>query len=80
MTKEQFYEWAKSNGWEQDRFGHCHKGDYRFKVQKTSVRLEKGYRTEGSQYSPSEKRWIKVRGAYLKDLSVSPDGKLVGMK
>lgn len=75
-----------SKGWSEDRFGHL-KHDfrtadgkvytYRVKVQKLSVRLERQYTIESSQYSPAKTDWSKVDGAYLKDIKVREDGGIV---
>lgn len=79
MTLHEFEKWATENGWKKDRFGHFHKDDYRYKVQARSVRLEKGYHTTGSEYSRSEKRWVRLRSAPLSKLSISENGRLIGM-
>lgn len=80
MTKQEFVDWAKKDGWEQDRFGHFHKGEYRLKVQDRSVRWEKMYRTSASQYNKSEKRYVRIRSGFYSKLSVSPDGTLLGLE
>ena len=80
MTIEQFREWAMKCGWTPDTYGHLHQGEYRFKVQAVSVRLERGYHTPDTAYSKGEKRWVKLRGGYLSKLTVSADNKLQGMK
>jgi hypothetical protein len=76
-----------TKGWEEDRFGHFKRtikmlqsddgrdsATYRVKVQKTSVRLERQYHIEASQYSPAKTDWSKVTGAYLKDIKVTDNG------
>jgi hypothetical protein len=80
MSKAEFYEWAERNGWEQDRWGHLSKGEYRLKVQARSVRLERRYKTTATEYSPSETRYVRLRGAYFSALSLDGEGKLQGMK
>jgi hypothetical protein len=79
MKKEDLAAYLVQHGWTKDRFGHYHKGEYRFKFQKISVRLEKGYHTADTEYSKGEKRWLPVRSAYLKDLSIKDD-KIHGLK
>jgi hypothetical protein len=79
-----------AKGWTEDRFGHLKRevkysdGSpddkvrvYRVKVQKLSVRLERQYTIEASQYSPAKTDWSKVDGAYLKDIKVREDGGIV---
>ena len=78
MKREELAAFLVSAGWTIDRFGHYHKGEYRFKFQKTSVRYEKGYHTSDTEYSKGEKRWLPVRSGYYSKLSIK-DGKLSGM-
>ena len=75
-----------SKGWTEDRFGHLKhdfrgpEGEvrtYRVKVQKLSVRLERQYTIEASQYSPAKNDWSKVDSAYLKDIKVREDGGII---
>jgi hypothetical protein len=79
-----------SKGWSEDTYGHMKKevkysdGSpddktrvYRVKVQKLSVRLERQFTIEATQYSPAKKDWSKVDGAYLKDIKVREDGGIV---
>jgi hypothetical protein len=79
-----------SKGWTEDRFGHLKRnlnvinGDgarvtrlYRVKVQKLSVRLERQFTIEASQYSPAKTDWAKVDSAYLKDIKVREDGAII---
>lgn len=83
-----------SKGWNEDAYGH-HKRSlnvitedgarvsrlYRVKIQKLSVRLERQYTVEASQYSPAKTEWFKVDGAYLKDIKVLENGGLkIGRK
>ena len=70
MTKQEFIEWAKSKGWKQDTWGHLKKDTHRFKIQKTSVRYErKGF-----------DRWYRIRSGYYKNLSITEDNKIKGLK
>lgn len=80
MTKQEFCDWAARNGWQKDSYGHFHKEGRRFKIQVNSVRLERSYQSTATEYCRSEKKWVKVRGVYFKDLSVNSEGKLVGLK
>jgi len=76
MTKTEFIKWAKSRGWIEDRWGHLQKissgTKYRFYISKISIRHEYWLETLGE--------WHKLRSGYLKDLSITPEGKLTGMK
>lgn len=79
MTKQEFVNWAKLRGWVEDRFGHLQKQingkEYRFKVSKIAVRYELGI-----QYENGGRDWIRLQGGYFKDLDISPEGKLTGLK
>jgi len=75
-----------SKGWTEDAYGHMKKElkvqtaekddmrQYRVKIQKLSVRLERQYTIEATQYSPAHKEWAKVDSCYLKDIKVREDG------
>ena len=89
MTKEEFIKWAQKRGWTLDRFGHLQKttadskGNYhkaRFKLQPTSVRYEIQVVHPATEYSPKSTEWFRLRSGYYKDLSISPEGKLRGLK
>jgi len=82
MTKDEFVKWAIGRGYALDRWGHLHRiredgTEMRWKVQARSVRLEKAYTIPAGQYSPAVKRWLKIYGGYLSQLSIV-DGKLKG--
>lgn len=79
MTREQLEGWLVTKGWTKDRWGHYTKGDYRIKLQARSIRWEKAWRTEASQYNKSEKRYTRLYGGYYSQLSVTEEGKLAGM-
>jgi len=78
MTREEVANWAIRKGWRKgtrpsprllfykDRNGE----QYRLAVSKISVRYE----------IKSYDRWIRLRSGYLKDLSISREGKLKGLK
>jgi hypothetical protein len=76
MTREELITWATANGWELDRFGHLHKVEqeglrhYRLKLSRIAARFE----------TKTAQGWVRVRSAYYKDLSITADGKLAGMK
>ena len=74
MNKQHLIGWMAFNGWTIDRFGHYKKeingNKYRMKVQATSLRYEVNSGTG----------WVRLRSGYFKDLSISPDGKLCGLK
>lgn len=71
----QIREWAVGRGYTQDRYGNLKKEEngrhYRFKIQATSIRYE--VRTESGD-------WVRIRGAYLKDITITPEGKIAGMR
>lgn len=75
VTREQFVEWAILNGWKLDRYGHFQKVEheglrqYRLKLSRIAVRYE----------VKSHAGWVRVRSAYFKDLSITPEGKLLGL-
>ena len=76
MTREELITWATANGWKRDRFGHLQKEEheglrcYRLKLSRIAVRYE----------VKSHAGWVRVRSAYYKNLSITADGKLAGMK
>ena len=73
MKKEQFITWAESQGWKLDRFGHIRKEvngkAYRFKLSRVAVRYE----------VKSSAGWVRIRSGYFSNLSISDEGKLVGL-
>lgn len=76
MKKEDLIRWAEENGWSISSFGHLHKGEYRLKIQARSVRLEMSYRSEVDR----KKKYLRVSSAYFSELSISEEGKLIGLK
>jgi hypothetical protein len=69
-------------GWTLDRFGHLQSTGangkkYRIKTQATSVRVEVQVAHAATAYSPASNEWVKVTGAYLKDISIEPTGNIV---
>ena len=79
MTKTEFMDWAKSRGWQEDRHGHLQKETTlprsgaiercRYKLGRLLVRRE--------IYS---RCWIRLYSGYYSQLSITPEGKLAGMK
>lgn len=69
MTREKLTEWLLSRGWTRDRFGHFHKGGYRMTLTSHAIRLE----------VKSNSRWIRIRSAYLRDVSLTDDNTLSGL-
>jgi len=77
LTKQQVIDWAKRHDYESDSYGHLQKtkGDdkYRLKLQATSVRLEKRL-----DLKPAE--WLRIRSGYYKNLSITEEDKIRGLK
>jgi hypothetical protein len=91
MTKQEFINWALSRGWTQDKFGHLQKTiikrneldrdghlinsskTYRFKLSSTHVRYER------KANIVDHNEWLRLGGAYYKDLSINSSNKLVGI-
>ena len=81
MTKDERIRWATAHGWTEDRFGHLQKKSpntspgtedhrhHRLKLSKIAARYE----------VKTSSGWVRIRSAYYKDLSITADGKLVGM-
>ena len=79
MTKEEFIAWAIGKGWHIDRYGHLQKildgKHYRIKIGKTSVRYESMI-----TFSDGKNEWARLRSGYYKNLSLTSDDKLAGLK
>ena len=73
MTRNEFIEWAKSHGYQEDRYGHLQKtapdGQKRMKLSRIAVRYEK----------KCPHGWVRVLSGYYSKLSATPDGKLAGL-
>jgi len=73
MTKQELINWAQSRGWNLDRFGHLKKNlngkMYRFKLSRIAARYEQ----------KTSAGWMQIKSGYFSKLSVSGEGKLVGM-
>lgn len=72
MTREEFITWAKSRGWQEDRFGHLQKTSTtdgtvpkqrRFKLSRIAVRYELKY----------EHGWVRFTSGYFTRLSIDPE-------
>lgn len=85
MTKQEFIAWAKSRGWESDRWGNLQKSmkkkgelhdticDYRYKLCPRVVRLEVKIKIGDTN------EWIRIRSGYYSKLSLNEGGKIVGL-
>ena len=78
MKREELENWLISKGYSKDKFGHYQKtikGTVtRFKMQSNSARYEK--KAEIVDHN----EWMKLASGYYKSLSITPEGKLAGMK
>jgi len=76
ISREELIAWAARKGWNLDSFGHLHKVEheglrhYRLKLSRISARYE----------IKTNFGWVRVRSGYFKDLTITADGKLAGMK
>jgi len=73
MTRERFIEWAQSQGWTPDRFGHLKKETngitYRYKLSRVAVRHE----------VKSRAGWVRLRSGYFCNLTITTDGDIAGL-
>lgn len=73
-TREQLIAWATRNGWKLDRWGHLKKefdnGTHRLKLSPIAVRHELS----------TPFGWCRVASSYYKNLTITADGKLAGLK
>lgn len=80
LTKEDIQKWAKRKGWTQDRFGNLKKkhfsGHYRIKLKPLCVRLEVQV-VHSNGVIPSS--WVMVQRGIYRNLSISPEGRLLGL-
>ncbi len=79
MTKQEFENWVISKGYSKDKFGHYQKTSdkgtvTRFKMQANSVRYER------QAMIVDHNEWLRSASGYYKNLSITPEGKLKGMK
>lgn len=89
VTKDQLVVALAACGWETDRFGNMqrerkmsllHDGSVRkqrIKFQATSVRFEVQQVFPADSYSPERKEWLRLDGAYLKDIKIRLDGVVI---
>lgn len=73
MTRDELITWATRNGWKLDRWGHLKKefdnGTHRIKLSRIAARHE----------ISTPFGWARLASGYLKNLSITPDDKIVGM-
>ncbi len=79
MKREELENWLISKGYSKDKFGHYQKASNngtvtRFKMQSNSARYER--KAEIVDHN----EWIRLASGYYKSLSITPEGKLAGMK
>jgi len=78
MTKQELENWLISKGYSKDKFGHYQKTiqgtTVRYKMQPFSVRYER------QAYIVDHNEWLRLASGYYKNLSITPGGKLSGMK
>ena len=81
MTKQELINWAKSKGYHLDKYGHLQKiassgQKYRIKIQANSARYEKQITFSATEYSRAKNEWLRLNSGYLKDMSITSEGKL----
>jgi hypothetical protein len=73
ITKDELIQWATSQGWKLDRWGHLQKefptGTHRLKLSRIAARHE----------AKTPFGWARLNSGYFKNLSITADGKLAGM-
>ena len=79
MKREELENWLISKGYKKDKFGNYQKTSdkgtvTRFKMQANSVRYEK------QVMIVDHNEWMRLASGYYKNLSLTPEGKLAGMK
>lgn len=84
MTKEQIIAWAIRRGWWFSQRGNLTKTwngrTYRLKLGKRKVRHEIHVTYDSAILGKVEHDWVRLSSGFYKDLSVSDEGKLIGMK
>ncbi len=74
ITKDELINWATRDGWKLDRWGHLKKelnnGTHRLKLSRIAARHE--------IHTPWG--WARIHSGYYKDLQLTADGKLAGLK
>ena len=85
LTKELLGNWLFDKGYKRDKFGHYTRTvvdphleggsiTTRFKMQANSVRYEKQI------YIVDKNQWMRLASGYYKNISITEEGKLAGMK
>jgi len=84
MQKAELENFLTRKGWTKDRFGHYQKEvngrKVRFKLQANSARYERQIHIPADRYSPARNEWIRVSSGYYKDLTITAEDKLAGLK
>lgn len=82
LTRQQIADWALSRGWKTDKFGNLliveNERTYRIKFSAISIQYEK--RIYLLVYPLSKWKWLRLSSGYYRNLSITPEGKLEGMK
>lgn len=83
MTPEQIKEWALSKNWTLDPHGNLRKThndkSYRIKLGDKKVRYEIQQIHDLGE-GRNDYRWMRLSSGFYKDLSISEDSKLIGLK
>ena len=88
VTKDGLVVALAACGWETDRFGNMQREremsipdapmrKQRIKFQATSVRFEVQLVFPSSEYSPARTEWLRLDGAYMKDIKIREDGVVI---
>ena len=84
ITKQGMVEWALRHQYSKDKWGHYQKemnGEtYRLRLSNVMARRERKLHFEGTEYSSPHNEWTRLRSGYYKDISLSQDDKLKGLK
>ena len=79
VTKQELEQWLTKHNYIRDSFGHYRKQlanglTYRFKLSSISARYEV------KEKIVDHNEWIRLQSGYYKDLSITSDYKLAGLK
>lgn len=89
MNQHEIIDVLIEQGWQQDRYGNLQKSfdnekgtdTYRIKFQAISVRFEVKVVHAATEYSKATSSWVKLNGAYYKDVALTEDGRVrIGKK
>jgi hypothetical protein len=84
MNITQLEQWASEHGFQKDKWGHWQKknevNEYRLKLSNISVRYEVKVHHAGTEYSKPDSEWVRIQSGYLKNILITPEGKLAGLK